>query len=174
LSAAGVSRVATDTRPFHWRVIARRETHQHGGGHGSVLLELRASHGVRCVSACDDLAVRPTVLIVDDHEEFRTAARALLEAEGFAVVGEAADGPAAVEAVAALRPAVVLLDIQLPGGPDGLTVAEGIAGGEDPPAVVLISTRAAAVYGPRLGQSPARGFIPKGELSGEALADLLD
>jgi DNA-binding NarL/FixJ family response regulator len=117
--------------------------------------------------------VRPTVLIVDDHAEFRTSARALLEAEGFAVVGEAADGVAAVEAVAALRPSVVLLDIQLP-GPDGLTIAEGIAGEPDPPAVVLISSRNAAVYGARLGQTTARGFIPKSELSGAALAELLE
>ncbi len=36
--------------------------------------------------------MRPTVLIVDDHEGFRTSARALLEAEGFDVVGEAWDG----------------------------------------------------------------------------------
>ena len=36
--------------------------------------------------------MRPTVLIVDDHADFRASARALLEAEGFDVVGEAADG----------------------------------------------------------------------------------
>jgi DNA-binding NarL/FixJ family response regulator len=112
------------------------------------------------------------VLIVDDHEEFRTSARALLEAEGFAVVGEAANGVGAIEAVAALRPSVVLLDIQLP-GTDGLAVAEGIAAGPDPPAVVLISSRTAAAYGPRLGRTPARGFIAKSELSGAALVDLL-
>jgi DNA-binding NarL/FixJ family response regulator len=117
--------------------------------------------------------VRRTVLIVDDHDEFRSSARALLEAEGFAVVGEAADGAEAIAAVAALRPAVVLLDIQLPGR-DGLAVAEGIAEGTDPPAVVLISSRDAAVYGSRLGRTPARGFIAKGELSGAALAGLLD
>lgn len=113
------------------------------------------------------------MLIVDDHDEFRTSARALLEAEGFAVVGEAANGAEAIEAVGALRPAIVLLDVQLP-GPDGLAVAEGIAAGPDPPAVVLISSRDATAYGPRLGQTPARGFIAKSELSGAALAGLLD
>jgi DNA-binding NarL/FixJ family response regulator len=117
--------------------------------------------------------VRPTVLIVDDHDEFRASARALLEAEGFAVVGEAADGAEAIEAVAALQPAIVLLDIQLRGR-DGLAVAEGIADGPDPPAVVLISSRNATAYGPRLQQTPARGFIAKSELSGAALAGLLD
>jgi DNA-binding NarL/FixJ family response regulator len=117
-------------------------------------------------------AVRPTVLIVDDHEEFRTSARALLEAEGFAVVGEAADGVEAMEAVATLRPAVVLLDVQLPGR-DGLAVAERIAARPDPPAVVLISGRDARAYGPRLREAPARGFLAKSELSGAALAGLL-
>ncbi len=57
----------------------------------------------------------PTVLIVDDHQACRSSARALLEADGFDVIGEAADGPEAVEAVALLRPEVALLDIQLPG-----------------------------------------------------------
>lgn len=38
--------------------------------------------------------VRPTLLIVDDHAAFREAARALLEAEGFDVIGEAEDGNA--------------------------------------------------------------------------------
>jgi DNA-binding NarL/FixJ family response regulator len=112
------------------------------------------------------------VLIVDDHDDFRRSARALLEAEGFAVVGEAADGVGAIEAVAALRPSVVLLDVQLPGA-DGLAVAERIDGGPDPPMVVLVSSRAAVAYGPRLGRSPARGFIAKSELSGAALARLV-
>ncbi len=67
--------------------------------------------------------MRPTVLIVDDHAAFRASARALLQAEGFDVVGEAANGAEAVEAVAVLRPEIVLLDIQLP-DLDGLAVAE--------------------------------------------------
>src|SRR5690242_11883585 len=59
---------------------------------------------------------RQTVLIVDDHAAFRLATTALLEAEGFRVVGEAASGEEAIRAVALLRPDVVLLDIQLPRG----------------------------------------------------------
>lgn len=113
-----------------------------------------------------------TVLIVDDHEAFRSSARALLEAEGFDVVGEAADGVQAIEAVAALRPDVVLLDVQLP-GEDGLAVAERLAAGSDPPAVVLISSRDASAYGPRLSAARAKGFIRKSDLSGAALAALL-
>jgi DNA-binding NarL/FixJ family response regulator len=123
--------------------------------------------------ACGTMVnVRRTVLIVDDHEAFRSSARALLDAEGFDVIGEAADGQEAVEAVAALRPDVVLLDIQLP-GLDGLAVAEQLAAAPDPPQVVLISSRDAVAYGPRLRGTPARGFIPKSGLSGEALAALV-
>jgi DNA-binding NarL/FixJ family response regulator len=117
--------------------------------------------------------VRPTVLIVDDHEVFRTSARALLEADGFDVVGESADGGSALKAVSELRPQVVLLDIQLP-DMDGFVVASRLAETVDPPAVVLISTRDAAAYGHRLRATPSRGFIPKSQLSGRTLAELID
>jgi DNA-binding NarL/FixJ family response regulator len=113
-----------------------------------------------------------TVLIVDDHDGFRAGARELLEADGFQILGEAADGESAVEAARRLRPDVVLLDIQLP-GLDGFAVAERLAAGADPPVVVLISSRAEQAYRRRLASSPARGFISKGEFSGECLASLL-
>jgi len=116
--------------------------------------------------------VRPTVLIVDDHADFRRSAGELLEAEGFAVIAEAADGDEAIGAVERLRPEIVLLDVQLP-GPDGFAVAERLAAGPDPPAVVLISSREATAYGPRLAGAAARGFIAKRELSGPALAALV-
>ena len=113
-----------------------------------------------------------TVLIVDDHESFRTTARALLEADGFNVVGEAGDGESALAEAMRLRPALVLLDIQLPDS-DGFKVAQQLGETSDPPAIVLTSSRAESSYRRRLAQSPARGFIAKGELSGEALAALL-
>jgi DNA-binding NarL/FixJ family response regulator len=112
------------------------------------------------------------VLIVDDHAAFRASAGALLQAEGFDVVGEAADGASALRAVTRLRPEIVLLDIQLP-DLDGLAVAEQLAAAADAPAIVLISSRDAAAYGPRLQTAPARGFIPKSALSGETLAALV-
>ena len=116
--------------------------------------------------------VRATVLIVDDHSDFREAARALLESDGFDVVGEAADGKEALIEVERLRPEVVLLDIQLP-DEDGFAVAQRLAARVGAPAVVLISSREAAAYGPRLDATPARGFIAKRRLSGEALAAML-
>jgi DNA-binding NarL/FixJ family response regulator len=116
--------------------------------------------------------MRQTVLIVDDHEAFRESATALLEAEGFAVVGEAADGGAAITEAERLRPQVVLLDIQLP-DVDGFAVAERLSDVPDPPRVVLISSREASAYGPRLDATPARGFISKRELSGASLTALV-
>jgi DNA-binding NarL/FixJ family response regulator len=116
---------------------------------------------------------RPRLLIVDDHERFRGFARALLEAEGFEVVGEAGDGAAAVSAVRELHPDVVLLDVVLP-DLDGFAVCERIAGvAVPPPVVVLTSTRDAASYGGRIARSGARGFIAKAELSGASLTTLI-
>jgi DNA-binding NarL/FixJ family response regulator len=113
-----------------------------------------------------------TVLVVDDHADFRSAARALLETEGFGVVGQAATGADAIAENERLRPDVVLLDIRLP-DTDGLRVAELLAGLDDPPVVVLVSSRDASVYGTRLLTSPARGFLVKADLSGDALRRLL-
>jgi DNA-binding NarL/FixJ family response regulator len=119
-----------------------------------------------------DVPVIRTVLIVDDHAAYRASARRVLEAEGFQVVGEAGDGAAAIEWVARLRPAIVLLDIQLPGR-DGFSVASHLASIAQPPAVVLISSRPADEWGPRLASAPVRGFLAKADLTGPALADLV-
>jgi CheY-like chemotaxis protein len=133
---------------------------------------IRASHNVACGRPCDDREVRVSVLIVDDHEEFRNSARALLQADGYAVVGEARDGAEAIAEAERLRPEIVLLDIQLP-GIDGFAVAERLASWAHPPAVVLISSRDARSYGPRLARAPARGFLSKADLSGEALSSMV-
>ena len=140
--------------------------------HGDRIAEVGAGHNAARRDFCDDRGVRPTVLIVDDHDGFRESARALLDAEGFAVVGDAADGAAAIAAVARLRPDVVLLDVQLP-DVDGFAVAERLAAGASPPRVVLISSREAAAYGPRIGAAPVYGFLARRELSGAALAALV-
>jgi DNA-binding NarL/FixJ family response regulator len=118
--------------------------------------------------SCDDGGMRPTLLIVDDHPGFRSLARRLLAAGGFEVVGEAADGHAAITAARQLRPDVVLLDIQLP-DIDGFEVTARLHDGDAGPAVVLTSTRDRADYGPRVDQCGAHGFISKAELSGAAV-----
>ena len=119
---------------------------------------------------CHDLAL-PTVLIVDDHPSFRASAQAILEAEGFEVVGEAEDGESAIEAAQQLRPDVVLLDVQLP-DIDGFEVTRRLTSNGRGPCVVLVSSRDASDLGPLVAGSGACGFIAKNELSGAAVAAL--
>jgi DNA-binding NarL/FixJ family response regulator len=88
-----------------------------------------------------------------------------LEADGFDVVGEAADGAAAVYAVDALSPDVVLLDVRLPDR-SGVDVARELRATSRPPAVVLTST---ADYTHAAVGCGAAGFVPKGRLSGPAV-----
>ena len=111
------------------------------------------------------------VLIVDDHPSFRTGVRRMLEAEGFEVVGEAADGESALAATASLRPELVLLDVSLP-DLDGFEVTQRIVAAGGPP-VVLTSSRDRADYGDCVDYCGARGFVQKADLSGSALTALL-
>jgi DNA-binding NarL/FixJ family response regulator len=113
-----------------------------------------------------------TVLVVDDHGGFRASARKLLQAEGFDVVGEAADAASGIDAARALRPDVVLLDVQLP-DLDGVRASKLIGALNGASAIILISSRDLDDLGDALAESPARGFVPKSELSGDALRALL-
>jgi DNA-binding NarL/FixJ family response regulator len=110
-------------------------------------------------------------LVVDDHAGFRATARRLLEAEGWSVVGEAADGASALAAAATLRPDAVLLDIGLP-DIDGFAVAEQL-GLDRAVEVVLISSRDRGAYSGRIASSVAVGFIAKADLDGDSLRALL-
>jgi len=116
--------------------------------------------------------MRPSVLIVDDHADFRASVCALLELQGFDVVADVESGDAALEAAGRLRPDVVLLDVQLP-GMDGFEVAERLAATEQAPRVVLISSRRRSAYDGRLPDAPVAGFLAKDELTGAALTALL-
>ena len=114
-----------------------------------------------------------TLLIVDDHAAFRAYARSMLDAEGYDVVGDVADGESAIAAAVSLEPDAVLLDIQLGYGIDGFEVARRLAELPHPPRVVLASSREASAFGSRLTEAPVRGFVSKEELSGQTLAALL-
>jgi DNA-binding NarL/FixJ family response regulator len=117
------------------------------------------------------------VLIVDDHPSFRSAARLLLEHEGFEVIGEAEDGLTGIERTTQLSPDLVLLDVNLP-DLDGFDVATRItsadADGADRPKIVLTSSRDPREFGSLVGRSGASGFVPKGELSAARINALLN
>jgi DNA-binding NarL/FixJ family response regulator len=113
------------------------------------------------------------VLIVDDHPSFRSAARLLLEHEGFEVIGEAEDGASGLQATSELAPDLVLLDVNLP-DLDGFDVATRIRLDRDAPQVVLTSSRDPREFGSLVGASGAQGFVPKGELSAARINALLN
>jgi CheY-like chemotaxis protein len=73
------------------------------------------------------------ILLVEDHATMREAMRMVLEGEGFAI-DEAADAPSAMEAVRGSAPALVFLDLNIPGGP-GLDVLAAI---KDDPSTAAI------------------------------------
>jgi DNA-binding NarL/FixJ family response regulator len=113
------------------------------------------------------------IMIVDDHAEFRLHVRRMLESDGHDVIGEARDCVSAVDRARVLSPDVVLLDVNLPDG-SGLHIVDLLCPPGAPwPAIVLTSTRAARDLEPLLRRSHARGFIPKQELSGSRLEELV-
>jgi DNA-binding NarL/FixJ family response regulator len=112
------------------------------------------------------------IIVVDDNARFRARARLRLEADGYAVVAEAADGASALEAVERHRPQVVLLDIGLP-DMSGLTLAERLTSEPGGPAVVLTSTHDAADFGDQITRCGARGFVPKAAFSTDKITALL-
>jgi DNA-binding NarL/FixJ family response regulator len=111
------------------------------------------------------------VLIVDDHGAFRSRIRALLEAEGLEIVGEAADARAGLAEALLRRPEVALVDIGLP-DLDGFGLAAALRDRVPDAAVVLTSSRD-SVDASRVAASGARGFLPKDELSAAGIQALV-
>ncbi len=129
---------------------------------------------VACWCDRQDVSAMPvTVLVVDDHPSFRAVARALLELEGYDVIGEAATVADAVLAADALHPDVLLVDVGLPDS-DGFALTERVLARPHPPTVVLTSNRARENFGPRIAASGAAGFVPKDELVGPRCRRLLE
>lgn len=104
-------------------------------------------------------------MIVDDHSIFRSGLRADLDTT-IEVVGEAADVPHAIEVIAREQPDVVLLDVHLPGGDEGLTGGESVLRGAPPAAsgtrYLALSVSDAAEDVVRVIRAGARGYITKG------------
>jgi DNA-binding NarL/FixJ family response regulator len=117
--------------------------------------------------------VRTRVLIVDDDARFRALARALLEASGYTVAGEAGDGEGALDAARRLRPDAALVDVQLP-DTNGLALARRLAERDNRLRIVLTSTDPTLVTPAALAESGALAFVPKDELALTDLATWLD
>jgi DNA-binding NarL/FixJ family response regulator len=116
--------------------------------------------------------MRTRVLIVDDDARFRALARALLEASGYVVVGEAADGEQALEAARRLRPDAAVLDVQLPDA-DGFVLARRLADANDGLRILLTSVDPTVATPAALAQSGALKFVPKDDLAVTDLAPWL-
>ena len=102
-------------------------------------------------------------VVVDDQDLVRTGLVMIVNAHpDFEVVGEAADGLAAIELVTRLRPDVLLIDIRMP-GLDGVEVTRRLAGPgvADPVAVVVITTFDSDDYVLGAVRAGARGFLLK-------------
>jgi DNA-binding NarL/FixJ family response regulator len=114
------------------------------------------------------------VLIVDDQEPFRMAARMVVDAtDGFEVVGEAETGEDSVSMAAELDPDLVLMDVNLP-GINGLDATRQILSGSQRVVVLLVSTYEADEYAPRAAECGAAAYIPKAELDPERLTQAWD
>ena len=110
------------------------------------------------------------VLIVDDNEPFLEAASVLLRREGIEVVGVASTSAETLWRAAQLQPDVVLIDVML--GPESgvdLTRRLDDEGWLDGGVVILVSTHAEADIADLIADSPAVGFLPKAELSADAI-----
>ena len=113
-----------------------------------------------------------SVLLVDDHEQFRSEGRAMLEAEGYVVAGEAVDAASALREAERIGPDVIFLDLGLPdrSGLDIVAPLRSVAPGAR---VMLVSARPRTDYGERIAACGADAFIDKAALTPAALAAAL-
>jgi CheY-like chemotaxis protein len=118
-------------------------------------------------------SVQTRVMIVDDDPRFRALARTLLEARGYVIVAEAADGAEAIAAAKIVSPDAALLDVQLP-DTDGLVLARTLRETGNGLRIILTSTDPTLVSKAALAESPALAFVPKDELAITDLAPWLD
>jgi two-component system, NarL family, nitrate/nitrite response regulator NarL len=121
------------------------------------------------------VAVAYSVLIVDDNPSFLDAASVLFERQGLLVAGVASTSDEALRRAEALRPEIVLVDIML-ADESGFDLVRRLVetdrGGRT--AVILISTHSGEDFADLIAESPAVGFLPKSELSADAIRRIVE
>ena len=147
---------------------------RHDGGCGYHHHEDRsdtlAGESVRRDDERVDVMTKPVrVLIVDDQESYRSAARLVVEVtEGFEIAGEAASGEEALVCVPELQPDLVLMDIKMP-GIDGLETTKRLVANDPDLQIVVLSTYEAAEYEHTALNAGAVAFISKSEFGPDSL-----
>ena len=117
---------------------------------------------------------RVRVVVADDHPLFREGlVRALTGSGQVEVVGEAENGPAALELIQKESPEVALLDYQMP-GMDGAQVAAAVVRDELPTRVLLVSAHADSALVYHALQQGAAGYLPKESSRSEIITAVLD
>jgi DNA-binding NarL/FixJ family response regulator len=115
---------------------------------------------------------RRRVLIVDDHSVLREGLRMVIDQQPDLVVcGEAADAPRAMEAVEALKPDIVIVDLSLDGS-SGLELVKDIKARFPGIPTLVLSLHDESLYAERVVRAGARGYIMKRSSSSELLAAL--
>ena len=112
------------------------------------------------------------VLICDDQEPFRAAAREVVNATpGFEVVGETETGEESVLAAGRLHPDLVLMDVHLP-GIDGLEASRRIRAADPKVAILLLSTYDRDEFAARIAESGAIAFVSKASFGPDGLTEV--
>src|SRR3954447_22024927 len=113
-----------------------------------------------------------SVLVVDDQAPFRLAARAVIRrVEGFELVGEAASGEEALDRVEELHPALVIMDISMP-GINGIEATRRIKHADPDTVVFLCSTYERADLPADAMESGAAAYMNKEELTPGLIREL--
>ncbi|MGH9248299.1 MAG: response regulator [Acidimicrobiales bacterium] len=130
--------------------------------------------GAQRSSTVDREASLVEVLVVDDQEPFLAAARFVVGATpGFRVAGEARTGEEAVDVASSLRPALVLMDINLP-GISGIEATRRVLSAAPDTAVILMSTYQAADLPDDARTCGARAYVHKEDLTPDVLVAVID
>jgi DNA-binding NarL/FixJ family response regulator len=111
-----------------------------------------------------DSAMHPRILIVDDHEIVRQGIRTLLSKErpGWEICGEAANASDALDAIHTLKPALVVLDITMP-GTSGLELARRITALRLPAYVLIFTMHESDRLGLEVREAGAQGYVLKSQ-----------